>query len=250
MRKLRARWIVVGVLVVVGLYFAVDVIALQYLESRGAAELARAMTAEEAKIDLGSIPFLPGFIRGRLDRAEVDVRGASGKGGFRVQVLKAQMQNARFSWRKMFALSRSVFSTRTKISADDPIGLVEIGQTDLEDFLRRHVESVGTARISSGGVEVRFLTKRLKSGIEPTSEDLSEPARYLPRVVDRRISLSLIGVAQVDPKHRADAEAIEHVIDLPAVPLGLRTDVRLGQGVIVIEASGPDLELDVGEGET
>lgn len=249
MRRLRARWIVVGVLVVVGLYFALDVIALQYLESRGAAELARGMTAEEAKIDLGSIPFLPGFVRGRLDQADVDVRGASGKGGFRVQLVKARMHDLRFSWRKMFALSRSLFATRTKLNAGNPIGLIEIGQTDLQDYLRRHVESVGTARISSGGVEVRFLEKRLRSGIEPTEEDLSEPARYLPRVTDRRISLSLIGVAQVDPKHRADAERIEEIIDLPHVPQGLRTDVRLGDGVIVIEATGPEVELDLGEGE-
>lgn len=249
MRRLRARWIVVGVLVAVGLYFALDVIALQYLESRGAAQLARAMTAEEAKVDLGSIPFLPGFVRGRLQRAEVDVRGASGKGGFRVQTVKAQMKELRFNWRKMFALSRSIFSARTSIEAHDPIGLIEIGQTDLEDYLRRHVESVGTARISSAGVEVRFLNKRLKSGIEPTDEDLSEPARYLPRVNDRRISLSLIGVAEIDERHRADAERIERVIDLPLVPEGLQTDVRLGDGVIVIESSGPDLELEVGEGE-
>lgn len=250
MRRLRARWIVVGVIVAVGGFFALDVVALQYLESRGAAQLARSTTAEEAMLDLGGIPFLPNYLRGRLGHAQVDVRGASGKGGFRIQLLRAQMTDLRFNWRKMYALSRSIFSTRTTLRTSGPIGSIEIGQTDLEDFLRRHSAAVGTARISSGGVEVRFLERRLKEGIEPTEEDLSEPARYLPRVTDRKISLVLIGVAQVDAKHRDNAEAIERAIDFPLVPEGLRADVRLGDGVIVIEASGPSLELEIGEEET
>lgn len=249
MRRRPARWIIVGIVLAIGLYFALDVVALQYLESRGAAELARAMTAEEAKLDLGDVPFLPGFITGRLSRAEVDVRGASGAGGFRVQSFKARMSAVRFSWRKLFALSRSVYSTRTTVNMSEPIALVEIGQTDLQDFLQRYISDVGTVRVSSAGVEVRFLEKRLKTGIEPTDEDLSEPARYLPRVVDRHIALSLIGVAQVPEQFGSAAKRVERAIDLPAIPEGLRADVRLGDGVIVIEASGRDLEFPVGEGE-
>lgn len=249
MRRRPLRWIIVGVVVAIGLYFALDVIALQYLESRGAAELARTLTAEEAKIDLGDVPFLPGFFTGRLARAEIDVRGASGSGGLRVQSLNARMTSVRFRWREMFALSRSVFSTRTKVSMSEPIGLVEIGQTDLGEFLQRHIPDVGTTHISSAGVEVRFLNERLKTGIEPTPDDLTEPARYLPRVVDRHIVLSLISVAQVPERFGPSARRVEEVIDLPAIPEGLRTDVRLGDGVIVVEASGREAELIVGEGE-
>ena len=249
MRRRPLRWIMVGVVLAVGLYFVFDVISLQYLESRGAAELARTMTAEEAKIDLGDIPFLPGFITGKLSRAEIDVRGASGSGGFRVQLLNARMSNVRFSWREMLSLSRSVFSTRTKVKMGEPIGLVEIGQSDLEDFLQRHIPDVGTVRISSAGVEVRFLSKRLKTGIEPTPDDLTEPARYLPRVTDRHIVLSLLGMGQVPERFASSARRVEQVIDLPAIPEGLRSDVRLGAGVITVEASGRELELTVGEGE-
>jgi len=249
MRRRPLRWIIVGVVLATGAYFVLDVIALRYLESRGSAELARTVTAEDAKIDLGDIPFLPGFITGRLARAEINVRGASGSGGLRVQSLNVRMSAVRFSWREMFALSRSAFSTRTKVSMSEPIGLVEIGQIDLEEFLRRHISDIGTVRVSSGGVEVRFLETRLKTGIEPTEEDLTEPARYLPRVVDRRIALSLIGVAQVPERFAASARRVEHVIDLPAIPEGLRSDVRLGDGVIVVEASGRQAELTVGEGE-
>jgi hypothetical protein len=249
MRRRPLRWILVGIVLAVGLYFVLDVIALQYLESRGAAELATTLTAEEAKIDLGDIPFLPGFVTGRLSRAEITVRGASGSGGFRVQSLNARMSDLRFSWREMFALSRSVFSTRTRLAMSEPIGLVEIGQTDLEDFLQRHIPDVGTVGISSAGVEVRFLEKRLKTGIEPTPDDLTEPARYLPRVRDRRIVLSLIGMAQVPDRFEPSARRVEQVIDLPAIPEGLRSDVRLGEGVITVEASGREAELEIGEGE-
>lgn len=249
MRRRPLRWIIVGIVLAVGLYFVLDVIALRYLESRGAAELARSLTAEEAKVDLGDIPFLPGFITGKLSRAEVNVRGASGSGGFRVQSLSAQMRSLRFSWRDVFALSRSVFSRRTKVSMSEPIGLVEIGQSDLEDFLQRHIPDVGTVGISGAGVEVRFLSKRLKTGIEPTSDDLTEPARYLPRVTDRHIVLSLISAAQVPDRFAESARRVEEVINLPAIPEGMRTDVRLGAGVITVEASGREAELTIGEGE-
>lgn len=249
MRKRPLRWIIVGVVLAVGLYFVLDVIALRYLESRGAAELARTLTAEEAKVDLGDIPFLPGFITGRLSRAEVNVRGASGSGGLRVQSLNARMSGLRFSWREMFALARSVFSTRTKVSMSEPIGLVEIGQSDLEDFLQRHITDVGTVGISSSGVEVRFLEKRLKTGIEPTPDDLTEPARYLPRVTDRHIALILISMGEVPDRFAESARRVGQVINLPAVPEGLRTDVRLGAGVITVEATGHEAELEIGEGE-
>jgi hypothetical protein len=248
MRVRGFRWIVVGVILAIGLFLALDVVALQYLESRGATELARAMTAEEATVDLGSIPFLPGYIGGRISRAEVDVRGASGAGGLRVQNVKARMTDLRFNWRDLLALSRSIFATRTTVRMKDPLGMVEIGQDDLGDFLKRHVPMVGSVLIDSSGIEVKFLKERLEEGDEPTQEDLTEAARLLPRVADGRIVLSLVGVSQIPPALRPMANRLEQVISLPRIPEGLRTDVRLGDRVFVVEANGTELDLTIGEG--
>ena len=248
MRRLRLRWVAIGIVLAVGVYFALDVIALQYLQSRGGTELARAMTAEEAKVNLGSVPFLPGFIAGRIGEAEVDVRGASASGGLRVQSVMARFQDFRFSWRKMLQLSGSIFATRTDVQVKEAIGLVEIGEGDLEEYIRRQVPMVGDVRIASSGIEVRFLKKKLEEGQPPTGDDLTEPARLLPRIVDRRVTLSLVGLSQVPPQLRSTAQRLERIIDLPSIPEGLRTDVRLGNGVIVIEASGRELELEIGEG--
>lgn len=234
----------------VGLYFALDVVTLRYLESRGATEVARAMTAEEAKVDLGNIPFLPGFFSGRLRSAEVIVRGASGAGGLRVEKVTARLSDMRYSWRDMLALSRSIFSTRTRVKMEEPFGLVEIGQSDLEEFVRRHVPIVRELRIDSSGVTVRFGVERpKKDGEEGEVEELSEPARLLPRIQDRRIVLTPVGVSQVPEVFRSAAKSLENVLDLPRIPEGLSTDVRLGAGLIVVEASGRELELTVGEGE-
>ena len=250
MRGRRLRWIAVGLVVLIGLYFVLDVVALRFMESRGATELTRAMTAEEGKLDLGGIPFLPGFIRGRIAKAEADVRGASGSGGLRVNMVRATMTELRFNWRDMFALSRSLFSRRSKVQMREPFGLIEIAQEDLGDFLKRHVPMVGSVEIRATGIEVRFLKEPLDEGDEPTQEDLTEPARLLPRVLDRRLSLSLVGVAQVPEKLRHLAQRLERVIDLPRVPEGLRTDVRLGDRLFVLEATGAELELTIGEGES
>lgn len=237
-------------MVVVGLFFVLDVVTLRYLESRGATEVARAMTAEEAKVDLGSVPFLPSFFTGRLRSAEVDVRGASGAGGLRIQKVTARLRDMRFSWRHMLALSRSIFSTRTKVQMADPFGLIEIGQSDLEEFVRRQVPVVRELRIDGSGISVRFGIERPKgTDGKGEAEELSEPVRLLPRIMDRRVVLTLVGVSQVPPAFRGTAGALEKVIDLPRVPEGLQTDVRLGDGVIVVEASGRELELTVGEGE-
>lgn len=249
MRKFRLRWLAIGFVLAVGLYFALDVIALQYLQSRGATELARAMTAEEAKVDLGSVPFLPGFIGGRVAEAEVNVRGASASGGLRIQSVMARFQDLRFSWRKMFQLSGSIFSTRTGVEIEEAFGLVEIGQGDLEEYIRRQMPMVGDVSIDTSGIEVRFLKEELEEGAQPTGDDLTDPARLLPRVTDRRITLSLVGLSQVPPQLRSTAHRLERIINLPAVPEGLRTDVRLGNGVIVVEASGRELELEIGEGQ-
>jgi hypothetical protein len=249
MRGRGLRWVVVGLVAVVGLYFALDFVTLRYLESRGATEVARAMTAEEAKVDLGSVPFLPGFFSGRLRSAEVNVKGASGAGGLRVQKVTARLRNMRYSWRDMLALSRSIFSTRTRVKMEEPFGLVEIGQSDLEEFVRRQVPVVRELRIDSSGITVRFGVERPSEDGEQ-AEELTEPARLLPRVQDRRLVLTLVGLSQVPEVFRSAARTLESVLDLPRIPEGLRTDVRLGVGVIIVEASGRDLELTVGEGES
>lgn len=249
MRRLRFRWIAIGVVLAVGVYLVVDIVTIQYFESRGATELARAMTAEEAEVDLGSVPFLPGFIGGRVSKAEVSVRGASGAGGLRIQSVMARMQDLRFSWRRMLRLSGSIYSTRTKVKLGDFFGLVEIGEDDLEEFVRRQVPLIGDVQVKASGIEVRFLNRRLERGIDPSGEDLTDPARLLPRIADRRFSLSLIGLAQIPQPLKSAALRLERIIDLPRVPEGLRTDVRLGDGVIVVEASGRELDLTVGEGE-
>lgn len=249
MRTRRLRWIVVGSIVLIGLYFVLDVVALRYMESRGATELTRAMTAEEGELDLGGIPFLPGFISGRLGKAEAAVRGASGAGGLRVQTVRASMTDLRFSWRDVLSLSRSIFSTRTKVRMEEPFGMIEIAQDDLGEFLKRHVPSIGSVEIRASGIEVRFLKERLDEGVEPTQEDLTDPARLLPRIRDGRLELSVVGVAQVPAELRPLAQRLERVIDLPRIPEGLRTDVRLGNRLFVVEATGAELELTVGEGE-
>lgn len=249
MRRFRGRWIVVGVVVLVGLYLVVDIVSLRFLESRGAAELARSMSAEEAKVDLGNIPFLPGFVGGRLRRAEVRVRGSSGGGGLRIQLFTVRMDDIHFSWRELLSLSRSAFSTRTEVRAAEGFGLTEIGQSDLDEFIRRHVPSVGDVRVSTSGIEVRFLKERLEEGVEPKDEGLTEPVRLLPSVVDHRIALTLVGVSQIPEPLREVARRLENLLDLPRIPDGLRTDVRLGDGVVVIEASGRDVEIEVGEGQ-
>ncbi|HYZ92964.1 MAG TPA: DUF2993 domain-containing protein, partial [Actinomycetota bacterium] len=238
MRRFRGRWIVVALLVAAGLFFAVDIISLQHLESRGAAELARTMAAEEAKLDLGGVPFLPGFITGHLRRGEVKVRGASGGGGLRIQSFTSRMESIGFSPRRLLSLSRSAFATRTTVRAAEAFGLMEIGQDDLEEFIRQQIPLVGDVRVAASGIEVRFLKKRLERGAQPSDEDLTEPARLLPRVADRRFVLTLVGSSGIpEPLQRA-ARRLEGLVKLPQIPEGLRTDVRLGDGVVVVEATG------------
>lgn len=249
MRRFRFRWFVVGVILAAGLYLALDVVTLRYLESRGATQIARAMTAEEARLDLGDVPFLPGFLTGRISRVEVDVRGASAGDGLRIESVRARMNDVSVGWRSLLSLSRSLFSTRTTVEMSDPIGIVEIVQDDLGDLLRRQVPMVESVVIESSGIEVRFLEEPLEPGARPTQEDLTEPARLLPRIVDGRVVLSLVGVAQIPEELRDAAERLEMTLTLPRIPEGLRTDVRLGHRVVVLEATGTELELTIGEGE-
>lgn len=251
MRRRRWRWIVVGVLVFVGLYVAADIVMLQYLESRGSGELVRTVSAEEAGVDLGGFPFIPRFLRGRLNDVSITVQGASGRGGLRVQSIDVRMDELRFIPGELFALARSSFSTRTKVTATQPFGIQELAEQDLEDFLRRTIPLVGDVRIKGSGVEVRFFKTAalLARAEQPTDDNLTKPARYLPTIVDGRLGLTLIGVSQIPPIARDEARRLEGLLDLPKVPGGLQSDVSLRDAVIVIEAQGSTVTVTVGEGE-
>jgi hypothetical protein len=242
--------VAVGLLLAVGLYFVLDVVSLQYLESRGADQIARVMAAESATLDLGNVPFLPGFITGRLGHAEVKVRGASAPGGLRVQSVTTSLSDVRFSASRMFALARSSFAARTKVEASQTIGSMELAESDLEDFVQRAVPLIGSLEVKASGIEVNFLTEgaSLSDDDEAEDDELTKPARYLPRVESGRIVLIPTSVSQIDRRFRAEAERIRNLIELPQIPEGLSAVARLGEGVVVVEVQGPEVELTVGEG--
>jgi hypothetical protein len=253
MRRRRWRWVIVGIVVAVGLFLVADIVTLQYIESRGAAEIARTMSAEQAKVDLGGFPFIPRFLRGTLTDISVDVTGASASGGLRVQSVEALMKEVRFKPGAVFSLARSSFATRTKVTAIEPVGILELGEQDIEEFIRRSAPLVGDVEVKSSGIEVFFrpLDADLPDAAQDVVEELTEkPARYLPVIEDGRLALSLVSVSQIDRRFRFDASRLEHLIDLPKVPGGLRPDVSLRDGVIVLEAQGAKVTLTVGEGET
>jgi DUF2993 family protein len=254
MRRRRWRWVAVGLVLATGLFVVADIVLLQYIESRGAGEIARSMSAEEAKVDLGGFPFIPRFFRGRLTDISVRVTGGSAAGGLRVQSIEARMGAVRFEPGDVFALARSSFATKTKVTADDPFGIVEIGEQDLEDFVTRAVPLVGNVEVTGSGIEV-FFEPRIDADLpdraaEALDELAKKPARYLPVIEDGRLVLSLVSVSQIDGRFRADASRLEKLIELPKVPAGLRTSVTWRDGVIVMEAQGLKVTLAVGEGES
>ncbi len=152
---------------------------------------------------------------------------------------------------EIFALSRSTFATRTKVKAMQPFGLLELGEQDLEDYIRRLVPLVGDIRVKGSGIEIRFLEMGVDpaEAEQPREDQLTKPARYLPRVEGGRLKLDLISVSQIGFGYRADAARIEDIIRLPKIPAGLRPDVGLRDRVVVVEAQGLEVSLTVGEGE-
>ena len=243
-----------GIVVLFGLYAVVDIVTVQYIESRGAAEIARTMSAEEAKVDLGGFPFIPRFLRGKLTAVSVEVSGASAAGGMRVQSIEARMDEVRFKPGDIFALARSSFATRTKVTAVQPIGILELGQSDLRDFVTRSVPLVRDVVVKSSGIEVYFkprLNADLPEEAQQALDELADkPARYLPVIENGRLALSLVSVSQIDKRFRFDAGRLESLIQLPKIPGGLRPDVSLRDGVVVLEAQGSKVTITVGEGET
>lgn len=246
------RWLTIGTIAAVGAYFALDVVVLNYTESRSAAELAQGLAGEDATVDLGGVPFLPSFLTGRLSRVGGRVRGGSAPGGLRVGSISVTASDVRFSPSRVFALTRSRFSGRTEVRAGEAIVEVQLNEQDIEDFLQQKLEAAVEVRVTSAGVEISFgppdADPDERNG--ETEPDETPSARFLPRVENGVLSLQLVSLARVPFMFREDALRISELISLPRFPEGLRADIRLGDGVIVTEASGRDIKLRIGEART
>lgn len=245
------RWVGVGAILLVGLLAALDVIALQVFQARGGVQIARTMAAERASLDLGGLPFLPGYLRGRVEKVEVEVIGATAR-GLRVASLQARFTDARLDASDVFGLLRTRYANRTAVRGTDVFARVEIVEDDLEVFAISQEPRVDTLRIRSSGVEVVFAEPDLDgedgAGDDEEGDEEGPTARFLPRVEDRRLVLKAVGRAGLSFEFREAVERIEGIIDLPRVPKGLQTDVQLGNGVFTLEAFGPSIELEIGEG--
>ncbi|MEX2393737.1 MAG: DUF2993 domain-containing protein [Actinomycetota bacterium] len=252
MRRRRWRWVAVGLVLAVGLYFVADVVLLQYLESRGAAEMARTLSAEDATVELGGAPFIPSFIRGELSDVSVRIRGATAPGGLRIQAIETRFDDVSFEPGKLYALARSNFATRSEVTGRQPVAQIVLVEDDVEEFVRRQIPLVGDVHVKASGVEVSFLKDPdLIGEPNPDEKALTKPARFLPVIRDREFLLDLTSVSQLDPAFRADAARIEELVDLrpgPDVPEGLSTNVSMRNGAIVIDAQGSEVKLTVGEG--
>ncbi len=250
--QISKRWIVVALVGVLGGFVVLDIVMVQYLESRGSAELAKTMAAEQAELDLGGFPFLPRFVSGSLSDVSGRVRGASASGGLRVQSVTTRAASIDFSAGEIFALARSSFATKTHVRAQQPNVMLELGEGDLNDFIRRSIPVVGDVQVRGSGIEVRFLKEDVdpSDALRPTEDELTKPARFLPGTRDRKLHLILTGVSQIPPQYRNEADRLEDLIDLPRFPEGLDPDVSLRDGVVVIEASGAEVDVEIGEGAT
>jgi len=263
MRRRRLyRWIGAGLLVGIGLYFVLDVVSLQYLESRAGAQTARWMSAESAKVRLGSVPFLPGFFAGHTSNVAATINGATAPGGFGVDEISCTAAKVHYSASHMFSLARSLFSTQTNVTLDQPNCVVQIAESDLSDFIKRAVPSVGEVSVKPTGVEIRFDLPQETNGYSSfpsaspapspspsAAPTMSEPARYLPRLDDRRFVLTLVDVSQVPFADRDDARRIENLISLPLVPPSMQrnSNVVLEKGRIEIDSSGVSLTVTLGQ---
>jgi hypothetical protein len=247
MRRRRWRWVAVGIVLAVGLYFVGDIVMLQYLQSRGAAEIARTLSAEDATIDLGGVPFLPSFLGGELSDVSVKIRGATATRGLRIGSVEAQFDRFSFEPGDLFAVARSSFGTATKVKGVLRFGLIELTENDIEEFVRRQIPLVGDVHLKTSGIEVSFLKDPdLIGEPNPDEKAFTKPARFLPVIRDNKLVFDLTSVSQLDPRFRNDAARIEKIIDLPDVPEGLSTDVSMRDGVVVIEANG-NVTVEIGE---
>jgi hypothetical protein len=258
-RSRLSRWIVVGTLGALGLYFVLDVVALKYTESKGAAELAQAIAAEESSLRLGSVPFLPRFASGQLGGIQGKVRGATGPGGMRVSRVDVTLSDVRFAPWRVFALVRSRFSDRTTVKAGEVLVQVELAEQDLADYLRPKIASISEVKITNEGVGVKFerpnpdeeTSRGPEDEDDEKKKEEDEPdARYVPRVENGEFKLIRAGLSSRAQQFREDSLRISELITLPKFPEGLRASIGLGDGVVVIEAAGRDVETSIGEAQT
>jgi hypothetical protein len=267
-RRVRWSWLAVAFVVLVGLYFVADVVILRYIESRGAAQLAQTFDAESATADLGTVPFLPSFFSGHLHQVSGHISGASAPGGLRIDKIDITLDDVGFSPRHLVSLARSRFSARTNVKAVQANVTLQLNERDIHDYLVSKVSSVRGVRVTSSGVAVMFNepappgTYTLPSP-SPTPSGSPSPsatpappptpppsmARFLPRVVDGVFQFVLVSQVNVAYDLRGDALQIEELVRLPRLPQALRSDVRLGDGVVVVEAVGRDVEMNVGEAQ-
>ncbi|HVL81683.1 MAG TPA: LmeA family phospholipid-binding protein [Actinomycetota bacterium] len=242
-RRVR-RYLLVTLVVVAGLLVAADIVALQVYEARSATGLARSTAAQKASVDLGGSPFLPSYVRERLDEVQVEALGMT-RGGLRVDRLTLRMRDVTFERGPAWALVRSLYSTRMLVTGREVVGRFDVVERDLSDYLRSRVPAVREVRITQSGVEVSF------EGAEGQGQP---PVRYLPRVVTDdeegrpRLTLQLLGATEVPRERTADARAIEGVIQLPRFPAGLQGTAELGNGVFIVEFAGAEASLWVGAG--
>jgi hypothetical protein len=258
----------VGLVVLVGLYFVADVVILRYIESRGATQLAQTLDAESATANLGGVPFLPSFMSGRLHTVSGRVSGASAPGGLRVDRIELHLTDVRFSPRHLLSLARSRFSARTDVKVAEVRVQIQLAERDIHDYLVSKVSSVTGVRVTSAGVVVTFNVPAPASSLatpspsptpRPSPEASPGPsgppppppstARYLPRVEGGVFQFVLVSSINMPYEVRGDAQQIAELVRLPRLPQRLRSDVRLGDGVIVVESSGRDLEMNVGEAQ-
>jgi hypothetical protein len=269
-RRVRWSWVAVALIVLIGLYFVCDVVALKYIESRGAAQLAQTFDAESATDNLGSIPFLPAFFSGHLHNVSGHITGASAPGGLRIDTIDITLNDVSFSPRHLISLARSRFSSRTNVKAQQANVTLTLNERDIHDYLVSKVSSVRGVRVTSSGVSVMF-NEPAPAGTYATPAPSPSPspsrsptpsaapapppppppstARFIPRVENGVFQFVLVSSIQVAYDLRGDADAIEELIRLPPLPQSLRSDVRLGDGVVVVEAVGRDVEMNVGEAQ-
>jgi hypothetical protein len=265
-RRVRWSWLAVALVVLTGLYFVCDVVALRYIESQGAAQLAQTFDAESATANLGSVPFLSSFFSGHLHQVSGRVSGASAPGGLRIEKVDITLGDVTFSPRHLMSLARSRFSARTKVKAAQAGVTLQINERDVHDYLVSKISSVRGVRVTSSGVAVTF-NEAAPAGSYPTPSPTPSPsaspgatpapppppppstARFLPRVENGVFQFVLVSMVNVAYDLRGDAVQIEELIRLPRLPDALRSDVRLGDGVIVVEATGRDVEMHVGEAQ-
>ena len=264
MRRIRWSYLAVALVVLIGLYFVCDIVMLRYIESRGAAQLAQTLDAESATADLGGVPFIPSFVSGRLYTVSGRVNGASAPGGLRIDKVGIDLSDVRFSPRHLLSLARSRFSARTDVKAGQVLVSLQITERDVHDYLVSKISSVQGVRITSSGVAVSFNVPAPASTFvvpapspTPAPGETPKPppppppstARFLPRVQDGVFQFVLVSTINVAPRLRGDAAQIAELVRLPRLPGRLRSDVRVGDGVIVVEATGRDVEMNVGEAQ-